>query len=77
MAWPAFVAATTAAKRSAVADRLVGDGLVPLPSALGQHDEPRRCLNFPADHQYIVYRTSHLQLLSSPQVTQQLLKWLA
>ena len=71
------VAATLASKRSTMADRLVGDGLVPLRSALGQHDEPRRTLVFAKDAQHIAYRTSHLQLLSSPAVTQQLLHWLA
>jgi hypothetical protein len=71
------VAATLASKRSAVADPLVGDGLVPLHSALGQHDEPRRTLVFAKDAQHIAYRTSHLQLLSSPAVAQQLLHWLA
>jgi hypothetical protein len=71
------VAATLAAKRSAVADRLVGDGLVPLPSALGHHENADRQLHFASAQQLLVYRTSHMQLLSSPQVTQQLLKWLA
>jgi hypothetical protein len=70
------VGATTAAKRSALADRLTGDGLVPLHSALGQHDEPRRCLVFAKDSQWIAYRTNHMELLSSPAVTQQLLHWL-
>ncbi|HSN79896.1 MAG TPA: alpha/beta hydrolase [Rhodoferax sp.] len=70
------VAATTAAKRSPLADRLVGDGLVPLHSALGQHDDPQRCLHFAPDHQYLAYRTSHLALLSSPAVARQLLTWL-
>jgi hypothetical protein len=59
-----------------VADRLVGDGLVPLHSALGQHNDPKRCLHFAPDHQYIAYRTSHLGLLGSPAVAQQLLGWL-
>ncbi len=70
------VAATLAAKRGHLADRLVGDGLVPLRSALGQHDEPQRCLHFAPEHQYIAYRTGHLQLLSSPAITQQVLSWL-
>jgi hypothetical protein len=70
------VAATTAAKRSQAADRLVGDGLVPLHSALGQHDDPQRRLHFAPDHQWIAYSTSHLALLSSPAVAQQLLTWL-
>lgn len=71
------VVATLAAKRSAVADRLVGDGLVPLPSALGQHDDVQRQLYFPPNRQHIAHRTSHMQLLSSSEVTAQLLKWLA
>ncbi len=71
------VAATSAAKRSTLADRLLGDGLVPLHSALGQHDEAARQLHFAPGHQHIVYRTGHLQLLSSPAVTAQLLQWLA
>lgn len=70
------VAATTAAQRSKLTERLLGDGLVPLPSALGQHDDPARQLLFAKEHQRIVYRTHHMQLLSSPVVTQQVLAWL-
>ncbi len=70
------VAATSAAKRSALADRLLGDGLVPLNSALGQHDDPQRSLAFAKDAQWIAYRTNHMALLSSPAVTQQMLLWL-
>ena len=71
------VAATLAAKRSLLAERLVGDGLVPLRSALGQHDDARRSLDFAKDAQLVVYRTNHMQLLGSPEVAQQLLRWLA
>ena len=71
------VAATVASQRSLLADRLVGDGLVPLHSALGQHASPERNPHFPKTHQRIVYRTNHMQLLSSPEVGQQLLRWLA
>ena len=60
-----------------LADRLIGDGLVPLRSALGQHDEPARRLVFAKDSQRTVYRTGHLELLSSPVVAQQLVDWLA
>ena len=71
------VAATTAAKRSLVADRLVGDGLVPLHSALGQHMDPGRSLAFAKGSQWIGYRMNHLDLLHHPDVTRQLLQWLA
>jgi pimeloyl-ACP methyl ester carboxylesterase len=70
------IAATTAAKRSLLADRLIGDGLVPLRSALGQHSEAHHQLAFLPAHTLIVYRTSHMALLGSPQVGQQLLRWL-
>jgi hypothetical protein len=71
------VAATTAAKRSLLADRLLGDGLVPLHSALGQHDDARRTLAFARTAQHIAYRTGHMALLGSPEVTRQLVQWLA
>ncbi|MDY0105642.1 MAG: alpha/beta hydrolase [Giesbergeria sp.] len=70
------VAATLAAKRSPVAERLVGDGLVPLHSALGVHDDPARCLVFPRSHQYLACRTGHLDLLSDAGVARQLVEWL-
>ena len=70
------LAATTAARRSTMADRLIGDGLVPLHSALGQHTDPQRTLVFAKDAERILYRTSHMALLDSPEVTQQLLDWL-
>jgi len=68
------VAATRAAKRGALANQLVGDGLVPLHSALGQHDDARRNLLFAS--QRIDYRMSHTELLSSPEVTRQMVQWL-
>jgi hypothetical protein len=70
------VAATTAARRSALADRLIGDGLVPLRSALGQHDDVRRNLAFAKESKWIAYRTNHMALLSSPEVTGQIVQWL-
>ena len=45
-------------------------------SESGQHDDPARRLVFDKDHQHIVYRTGHLDLLSSPAVAAQLLAWL-
>ena len=71
------VAGTLAGQRGLLADRLTGDGLVPLNSALGQHDEPRRRLVLAKHRQRIVYRTGHLDLLSSPVVAAQLLDWLS
>lgn len=70
------LAATTAGQRSDLANGLIGDGLVPLHSALGEHDDPLRSLVFAPSCQRIVYRMSHLALLNHPDVTQQILQWL-
>jgi pimeloyl-ACP methyl ester carboxylesterase len=71
------VAATTAAQRSALTDRIVGDGLVPLHSALGQHDDAARCLDFADDTQHVCYGMNHMQLLHHAEVTAQMQRWLA
>ena len=71
------VAATTAKQRSPLAERILGDGLVPLDSALGQHADAARCLNFAKARQHISYNTHHMQLLSSPAVAAQVLAWLS
>lgn len=69
------VAATLARQRSPLAERLVGDGLVPLRSALGQHDQAERTLEFPKTHQHVVYGVGHMALLEDAQVAQQLVRW--
>jgi hypothetical protein len=71
------VAAIKTGQRSALADRLIGDGLVPLHSALGQHRDARRSLRFAKSSQCIVYRARHIELLHHPDVAKQLLRWLA
>lgn len=70
------VAATTVAKRGLLADRLIGDGLVPLRSALGQHDNVRHNLGFSPASQSIVYGVNHIELLRRPEVTRQMVRWL-
>jgi pimeloyl-ACP methyl ester carboxylesterase len=59
------IAATTGKRDGDLADRVLGDGLVPLKSALGQHSGTRLSLRFPRDRQRTVYATNHMQLLSS------------
>lgn len=70
-------AGTLAPQRGLLADRLNGDGLVPLRSALGQHDDPARRLVFARDSQRTFYRTGHLELLASRAVAEQIVQWLA
>ena len=70
------VAATTSGQASALKDAVIGDGLVPLRSALGQHDEALHCLGFPLENQSIAYGTSHMALLSSRVVGGHVQRWL-
>ncbi|MEQ1806054.1 MAG: alpha/beta hydrolase [Burkholderiaceae bacterium] len=56
--------------------RFLGDGLVPLPSALGRHADPARSLAIPEHRQWVGYGMSHLDLLSRPEVFAQLEHWL-
>ena len=69
-------AATLAARRSVLAERLVGDGLVPLDSALGRHARPELTLAIPKDRQWVGYGMGHLELLSRAEVYSQLHEWL-
>jgi hypothetical protein len=54
----------------------LGDGLVPLDSALGRHKDPARCLKFAARRQRTGYGMNHLEMLGNAEVYAQLRKWL-
>ncbi len=71
------LAATTSTEPSAFRDAWIGDGLVPLKSALGQHDEAQHCLAFAHENQLVLPGTSHIALLARPEVTAQVLRWLS
>ena len=70
------LAATLGKRRGLVADRLIGDGLVPLDSALGRHPDAGRTLAIPKSRQWIGYEMGHLDLLGRPEVYSQLEQWL-
>ena len=67
------IAATKSKKEGNWIDQLIGDGLVPLESALGKHKKPGKKLSFKKANSFIVYETNHLDLLSSPEVYQRLI----
>ena len=71
------VAATLGKQRGLLGDRLVGDGLVPLESALGRHGDRSRSLRFPRERRWIGYEMGHLELLHRPEVYAQLRAWFA
>ncbi len=70
------VAATIGKTENKLKDELIGDGLVPLASALGKHQQAKYNLQFPESHQYICRNTKHLDLLNSLQVYSWIKKWL-
>ena len=70
------IAASIAKKSGDLAERLLGDGLVPLASALGKHKDAIRQLAFPKDRQWIGYGMNHLDLLDRREVYAQILRWL-
>ena len=71
------IAATTGKQTGDLQDRLIGDGLVPLASALGWHAKRSRNLAFPESRQWIACETGHLDLLDRPEVYARLKGWLA
>jgi pimeloyl-ACP methyl ester carboxylesterase len=70
------MAATLGKKRSRLAERLVGDGLVPLNSALGISKNPDWTLAIPKNRQWVGFETGHMALLGNSGVYKQLRDWL-
>ena len=56
--------------------RVLGDGLVPVASALGRHTRPARTLAFAPEHQAVLQGMHHLELLNRKEAAEQLLIWL-
>lgn len=71
-----LLAATRAPRRAPLHDRLVGDGLVPLPSALGDHPDPTLALHVPDARRCVVPSAGHWDLLHRPEAYAQLRRWL-
>ena len=71
------IAATVGNGVGGLNDRLVGDGLVPLRSALGHHEEPHLALGLPDSQQWIGRGMNHLDLLNRQEVYEQIRRWLA
>ncbi len=70
------IAATTAARRSALADRLIGDGSFPSTAPSAGIEIRGETWDLPKTSQWIGYRMNHLGLLSSPEVGKRMLQWL-
>lgn len=71
------IAAMLTKQHSDLGANLVGDGLVPLKSALGQHPDSKRALEFAPQRQKVFYGMTHLGMLDSRAVCDQMQAWLA
>ncbi len=74
---PCFaIAGTLSPTARGLRGRLLGDGLVPVASALGRHASARRSLGLPESRQWVGAGLGHLDLLSSREAGDTLLRWL-
>jgi len=71
-----IVAATSAERVGGLHSTVIGDGLVPLASALGEHRNAALAVTVPKSHRHIVTSCGHLDLLSSDDVYAKLKAWL-
>ena len=71
------IAAVTATQVGDLDNPLMGDGPVPLGSALGRHTQPDLDLAIPESRQWVGYGMNHWDLLSSGEVYEHIKGWLA
>jgi pimeloyl-ACP methyl ester carboxylesterase len=70
------MAASLAKKPGRIHKRLIGDGLVPLDSALGRSGDPATTLKIPDNHQWHGTETGHIEMLGRTGLYKQLRGWL-
>ncbi|MBZ5594399.1 MAG: alpha/beta hydrolase [Acidobacteriia bacterium] len=73
---PCYAIAATGEKTGDRDDELLGDGIVPVNSALGRHSDPAMTLSFGESRQWIGHNMNHFELLSKPAVYEQIKRWL-
>jgi pimeloyl-ACP methyl ester carboxylesterase len=71
------IGASLPTRTRGLSTQLVGDGLVLLSSALGQHADPGRNLSFSESQRWIGYGMNHFDLLERRDVYERIYQWLA
>ncbi len=71
------IAAVLGKQGAPLSNDWLGDGLVPVDSALGRHANPALALLIPARRQWIAYGCGHLDLLGRADVYERIRGWLA
>ena len=70
-----LAAATLAGSSDGTRARWIGDGLVPVPSALGQHADPALSLQLPDAQRHVFRGLGHMDLMNHPRVYERLREW--
>ena len=70
------IAAALGKKSTSLAGQILGDGLVPVESALGRHKDPKRDLAMLKSRQWIGYEMNHMDLLDDKRVYRRIRKWM-
>ncbi|TXD66883.1 esterase/lipase family protein [Polaribacter glomeratus] len=71
-----YAVAAIIGKETAGSAKILGDSLVDVKSALGQHKKTEKNLDFKLENTLIVYENNHLDLLSNLEITEKLKIWL-
>ncbi|WP_452228347.1 esterase/lipase family protein [Lacinutrix sp. MEBiC02404] len=70
------IAAVASKNNKSGIPQLLGDNMVGVKSALGQHKNPDKNLNFKKKNTWIVYENNHLDLLSNPKIYSKIKTWM-
>ncbi len=70
------IAAVNGKKNDFVKNKILGDTLVSVKSALGQHKNPDKVLKFKKENMFIAYENNHLDLLNNLKILDKLNAWL-
>jgi pimeloyl-ACP methyl ester carboxylesterase len=72
-----YAIAANVGKEAKRACDLLGDGMVPVNSALGRHEDRGRTLSFAPSRQWIGHGMNHWEMLRKPAVYAQIKRWMA
>ena len=61
---------------ASVSSQLLGDNMVSVKSALGQHKDPTKNLHLKKKNTWIVYESNHSELLSNPKIYTKIKSWI-
>ncbi|MFK7799590.1 MAG: hypothetical protein AB8E82_19210 [Aureispira sp.] len=70
------IAAAIRTATAPISPRIIGDSLVPIKSALGQHENPAKNLAFKEGNTWVAYEHNHFDLLNTPKVYAKIKTWL-